>query len=140
VLDVDREYRERATAGDLPRVAPRHFNPQGNAWLPVLHTHRGRHRYTALFSNSERAHHLGRTRDWVIVICASGADTRQYTVITAERGRLRGRRIIPGRERQCAAHYLRCRSMGAGASPGEPRGSVGCSDPRHELATKDAGP
>ncbi len=37
ILDVDREYRERAAAGGLPTIAPRRFNPEGEAWLPVLH-------------------------------------------------------------------------------------------------------
>jgi hypothetical protein len=30
---------------------------------------------------------------------------RQCTVITAERGRLSGRRIVRGREDECARHY-----------------------------------
>ena len=29
LLDVDREYRERATAGTLRRIAPQRFNPTG---------------------------------------------------------------------------------------------------------------
>jgi len=67
LLDVDREYRQLAKQGKLPRVAPRRFNPTGDAWLPVLHTEReGRH-YTALYSNTARAHELGATRDWVVI-------------------------------------------------------------------------
>jgi hypothetical protein len=49
LLDVDREYREKAAAAQLQRIAPRRFNPTGEAWLPVLHTRRGPRRYTALF-------------------------------------------------------------------------------------------
>ena len=60
LLDVDREYRRRAKAGDLPMIAPRRFNPRGEAWLPVLHTSRGERHYTALFSNTALAHRLGR--------------------------------------------------------------------------------
>ncbi len=41
VLEVDRDYREKASAGALPRIAPKRFNPTGEAWLPVLHTRRG---------------------------------------------------------------------------------------------------
>ncbi|MEK6604891.1 MAG: helix-hairpin-helix domain-containing protein, partial [Nitrospirota bacterium] len=52
LLDVDREYRENAAAGSLRTIAPRRFNPDGEAWLPVLHTHRGPRHYTALFSNT----------------------------------------------------------------------------------------
>jgi putative hydrolase len=40
LLDVDREYREKANAGELHQIAPRRFNPKGEAWLPVLHTRR----------------------------------------------------------------------------------------------------
>jgi hypothetical protein len=36
LLDVDREYREKAAAGTLRTIAPRRFNPRREAWLPVL--------------------------------------------------------------------------------------------------------
>jgi DNA polymerase/3'-5' exonuclease PolX len=48
ILEVDREYRARAAAGELKKIAPRRFNPQGREWLPVLHTQRGTRHYTAL--------------------------------------------------------------------------------------------
>lgn len=50
MLDVDREYRQKAAAGELPLIAPQRFNPTGDHWLPVLHTSRGPRRYTALYS------------------------------------------------------------------------------------------
>jgi DNA polymerase/3'-5' exonuclease PolX len=53
LLDVDRKYR--AAADTLPKIAPRRFNPRGEAWLPVLHTRRGDWHFTALFSNTARA-------------------------------------------------------------------------------------
>ncbi len=59
--------------------------------------------YTALFSNSARAHRRGKTRDWV-VIYHDGGD-RQYTVITATRGPLKGRRIVVGRFAECERLY-----------------------------------
>lgn len=59
LLDVDRAYR--AAAGALAKIAPKRFNPAGEAWLPILHTERGPWRFTALFSNTARAHSLGRT-------------------------------------------------------------------------------
>jgi HSP20 family protein len=40
LLDVDREYREGVPSGELPRIAPRRFNPKREAWLPILHTRR----------------------------------------------------------------------------------------------------
>ncbi len=105
LLDVDREYREKAAAGSLRAIAPRRFNPSGEAWLPVLHTQRGPRHYTALFSNTARAHQLGRTRDWVILYFDEGDGEHQHTVITAQRDPMKGRRIVRGREPECEAHY-----------------------------------
>ena len=66
LLDVDREYRKKASADTLHKFAPRRFNPPGEAWLPVLHTHRGRRHYTPLFSNTARAHKKGKTHDCLL--------------------------------------------------------------------------
>ena len=102
LLDVDREYRQKAAAGELPLIAPRHFNPSGERWLPVLHTRRGVRRYTVLYSNTERAHRLGRTHDWVVIyVRTPGESEKQYTVISATRGVLRGHRVVAGHERAC---------------------------------------
>ncbi|WP_447974684.1 helix-hairpin-helix domain-containing protein [Nitrospira sp. Kam-Ns4a] len=105
LLDVDREYREKARAGWLRTIAPRRFNPSHEAWLPILHTQRGDRHYTVLFSNTARAHELGKTRDWVILYCDTGHGERQYTVITAQRNPWRGKRLVRGREAECAAYY-----------------------------------
>lgn len=102
LLDVDREYRAKAAAGELRLIAPRRFNPTGEAWLPVLHTRRGKRRYTALFSNTARAHRTGTTRDWVVLYVDGDTREQQFTVITASRGSLRGRRVVAGRNRECA--------------------------------------
>ncbi len=102
LLDVDREYREKAAAGELKLIAPRRFNPTGEAWLPVLHTQRGDRRYTALYSNTARAHRAGKTRDWVVVYGDDGLGEHQYTVMTAARGAHRGRRVVAGRELESA--------------------------------------
>jgi hypothetical protein len=67
VLDVDREYLYKVATRELPLIAPRRFNPTGEAWLPILHTTRGARHYTALFSNTARAHRAGRTKDWVVI-------------------------------------------------------------------------
>jgi len=101
LLDVDREYRDKVAAGGLQLIAPRRFNPTGEAWLPVLHTRRGRRRYTALFSNTARAHRAAKTRDWVVLYCDDGSHDNQYTVITAARGPLLGHRVVAGRESEC---------------------------------------
>jgi Holliday junction resolvasome RuvABC DNA-binding subunit len=105
ILDVDREYRAQAAQDSLPKIAPRRFNPKHESWLPVLHTRRGDRHYTALFSNTARAHELGRTHDWVVLYFDGRGAERQCTVITAERGPMRGRRIVRGRESECLRHY-----------------------------------
>jgi putative hydrolase len=101
LLDVDREYRDKAEAGMLPRIAPRRFNPTRESWLPVLHTRRGSRRYTAIYSNTVRAHRAGKTRDWVVLYADDGAGESRHTVITAAFGPLRGRRVVAGREDEC---------------------------------------
>jgi putative hydrolase len=103
LLDVDREYREKTAAGVLQRIAPRRFNPKRESWLPVLHTRRGARRYTAIFSNTARAHRAGKTRDWVVIYADDGVGESRHTVITAAFGPLRGRRVVAGREDECRA-------------------------------------
>jgi DNA polymerase (family X) len=106
LLDVDREYRERAAAGELPTIAPRRFNPSGEAWLPVLHAVRGDWHFTALFSNTAQAHQLGRTRDWVVLYFYDDEHAEgQHTVVTETHGALVGRRVVRGREADCRAYY-----------------------------------
>jgi DNA polymerase (family 10) len=109
LLDVDREYRQKAAAGELRLIAPRRFNPTGEAWLPVLHTARGTRHYTALYSNTARAHQAGATRDWVVLYSdddgGGGGGERRHTVITATRGDLAGHRVVAGREAECRTVY-----------------------------------
>ncbi|HVY91104.1 MAG TPA: helix-hairpin-helix domain-containing protein [Bryobacteraceae bacterium] len=105
LLDVDREYRTSAAAGRLRKIAPRRFNPKGEAWLPVLHTQRGERHYTALYSNTARAHELKKTRDWVVIYWDGTAGEHQSTVVTAHHGPLRGERVVRGREAECAEFY-----------------------------------
>jgi DNA polymerase (family 10) len=104
LLDVDREYRQKAERGLLPKIAPRRFNPTGEAWLPILHTERGDWRFTALFSNTALAHELSRVRDWVVIYFHQDSGPEgQRTVVTETRGALAGRRVVRGREAECLA-------------------------------------
>ena len=106
LLAVDATYRQGAEAGRLPTIAPKRFNPEGKSWLPVLHTSRNGWHFTALFSNTARAHELGRTRDWVVVYFYDDEHHEgQHTVVTETRGPLVGRRVVRGRESECRAHY-----------------------------------
>ena len=106
LLAVDREYREQATAGQLSLIAPKRFNPEGKAWLPILHTQRGDWHFTVLYSNTARAHELGRTHDWVVVY---GYDDHhqevQYTIVTETRGPLLGKRVVRGLAAACRTVY-----------------------------------
>jgi putative hydrolase len=106
LLDVDQEYREKAEAGSLRRIAPKRFNPTGEAWLPVLHTAREHWRFTALFSNTRKAHDLGKTKDWVVVYAHVDTEPEsQATVVTERLGPLSGRRVVRGREAECGLYY-----------------------------------
>lgn len=111
LLDADRLYREKAKKGDLKLIAPRRFNPTGAAWLPILHARRGDWHLTALYSNTARAHELGRTRDWVVVFFhrEDGPEAHR-TVVTETRGALAGLRVVRGREDECRAHYASFRA------------------------------
>jgi len=103
LLDVDREYRAAAAAGRLFKIAPRRFNPEHEAWLPILHLERDGFAFTAMYSNTELAHHLGRTHDWVIIYFHEPhGPEAQATVVTEHRGARRGHRVVRGRERECA--------------------------------------
>lgn len=114
ILDVDQEYREKAASGELRKIAPRRFNPQGQAWLPIMHVQRNDWHFTVLFSNTARAHELGRIRDWVILYFHTDHEPeRQCTVVTETRGRLVGKRVIRGRESECLAHYAAAGESGA---------------------------
>lgn len=107
LLDVDREYLRGVAHDTLHKISPRRFNPTHEAWLPILHTSRGLYHYTALFSNTARAHRVGKTRDWVVIYYDGAGQERLATVITAQHGALRGRRVVRGRELECEQYYLR---------------------------------
>jgi hypothetical protein len=106
LLEVDRDYRGRAEQGTLPLIAPRRFNPEGGASLPVLHTERGDWHFTLIYSNTARAHELNRTRDWVVVYFYDDHhEEGQCTIVTETRGALTGLRVVRGREPACRDYY-----------------------------------
>ncbi|WP_292473473.1 DNA-binding protein [Mesorhizobium sp.] len=99
LLQVDRMYRERAAAGQLRKIAPKRFNPTGDAWLPILHARHGDWHFTALFSNTQLAHQLGKTSDWVVIYYhKDGQLDGRCTVVTVTRGPSLGQRVVRGRE------------------------------------------
>jgi Helix-hairpin-helix domain len=100
------ERRTKLVRDALAGIAPRRFNPEGKAWLPLLHTqHRG-WTFTALFSNTAVAHQLGATGDWVVFFYQRGTETGQCTVVTERRGLMMGKRVVRGREAECRAFYF----------------------------------
>lgn len=107
LLKTDDQYRKKAQAGELPTIAPKRFNPSDEAWLPIMHTTQKGWHFTALYSNTARAHQLDRVNDWVII---SFHDDRhhegQHTVVTETRGTVTGRRVVRGREKECIEYYL----------------------------------
>jgi hypothetical protein len=106
LLEVDREYRLQAEQGKLPLIAPRRFNPEGRAWLPVLHTDRDGWHFTVMYSNTARAHELKRTHDWVVVYFYDDHHQEgQNTLVTESRGPLTGQRVVRGRELECREYY-----------------------------------
>jgi len=129
LLDVDSEYRRRASAGELPLIAPRRFNPGGVAWLPILHTTRGAWHFTALFSNTARAHELGTTHDWVVLYFEQDGREDQCTVVTERRGALAGRRVVRGREHDCRSYYSSGPSRRDSARKPRRRSQDGAPDP-----------
>jgi hypothetical protein len=106
LLEVDADYRAQARAGKLQNIAPKRFNPSGEAWLPIMHAHRGAWHYTALYSNTARAHELGKTRDWVVIYYYDDEHVEaQCTVVTETAGAQKGQRVVRGREPECAEYY-----------------------------------
>ncbi|NBD14482.1 MULTISPECIES: helix-hairpin-helix domain-containing protein [Corallococcus] len=107
LLKVDADYRRRAAAGELRRIAPKRFNPSGEAWLPVMREHVEGWTLRALFSNTALAHQQEATHDWVVIYFDQDDVEGQHTVVTSHVGPLNGRRVVRGREEECLAYYAR---------------------------------
>ena len=112
LLELDHRYRALADEGKLRRIAPRRFNPDGAAWLPILHDERQGWHFTVLYSNTALAHELGRTHDWVVIYFFRDGEEGRATVVTETRGPRRGARVVRGREQEDAHPAT------AGATPG----------------------
>lgn len=104
LLDVDRLYRERAAAGQLRLITPKRLNPEGQAWLPIMLARRDDWHFTVMWSNTARAHELGKTRDWLVVYFRKDDQPEgRCTIVTETRGKLAGQRVVRGREAECEA-------------------------------------
>jgi len=89
----------------LRKIAPKRFNPEGKAWLPILHTGREDWHFTVLFSNTAQAHKLNKTDDWVVIFYEKDGVEDQATVVTETRDELKGKRVVRGREQECKKYY-----------------------------------
>ena len=107
LLQLDRQYREKAERDELRRIAPKRFNPSGEAWLPIMERELPPWKVTLLFSNTKRAHELEKTRDWVVVYYEADHEQGQCTIMTAGSGHLNGKRVVRGRENECREYYAR---------------------------------
>lgn len=100
LLEVDAQYRYLAKAGQLRMVTPRRFNPEGKPWLPVMKLRKEGWSFNVLYSNTARAHELGKTHDWVVVYYEKvGEEVNwqgQCTIVTETRGARRGDRVVRG--------------------------------------------
>jgi DNA polymerase (family 10) len=105
LLALDADYRRRAEQDDLHKIAPKRFNPDNEAWLPIMHSERQGWDFTVLFSNTARAHDLNKTRDWVVIYYDRDGDEHQNTIVTETSGPLAGRRVVRGREAECRRYY-----------------------------------
>jgi hypothetical protein len=106
LLAMDRTYRELAAQDKLRKIAPRRFNPEHRTWLPVLHREMDGWTLTAMYSNTARAHRLGRTHDWIVIYYERDGDDGQCTVVPERAGSLSGKRVVRGREAECERYYV----------------------------------
>lgn len=96
LLEVDRQYQQLAKAGQLRMITPRRFNLDHKPWLPVMSLKKDGWSFDALYSNTARAHELGKTDDWVVVNYARDSQEGQCTVVTETQGVRRGQRVVRG--------------------------------------------
>jgi hypothetical protein len=122
LLSVDAEYRREVALGQLPKITPKRFNRNGEAWLPILHTERSGSHYTVLYSNTEHAHEAGAVGDWVIVHRDDPSERGQWTIMTSQFGSLAGRRLVLGHEAECISFY---KQHSEGADPDRGRSVAG---------------
>ena len=105
LLAADDAYRKKSQEGMLRKIAPRRFNPEGKAWLPIMNTESEGWLFTVMYSNTARAHELGRTHDWVVIFYERQGAQHSYTVVTEWQGVLAGKRVVRGREDECRLYY-----------------------------------
>jgi putative hydrolase len=108
LLKIDAIYRKKAQEGSLKTIAPRRFNPTGASWLPIFHYQDNNWQYRVMYSNTERAHRLHKSSDWVIVHAYDDMHHEFHrTIVTETRGPLKGKRVVRGYEAECMRYFQR---------------------------------
>jgi len=118
LLAIDARYRVLARLGQLSRVAPRRFNPEQKAWLPVMDTEIEGLWLRTMYSNSEQARQLARVTDWVVIVASREGHVFRYTVVTERYGTLSSLRVVRGHEPACRDYYRRLLSKSPNKSEG----------------------
>ena len=106
LLKIDKMYLRKAKEGSLKTIAPKRYNPSGTSWLPILqHKDRG-WQFRAMYSNTERAHRLHKSSDWVVIHAYDDTHHEFHrTIVTETRGPLKGKRVVRGYEDECLEFY-----------------------------------
>jgi hypothetical protein len=74
--------------------------------------------FAALYSSIQHAHELDKTCDWfVIYFDRDEAPEGQCTIVTAGHGALKGKRVVRGREDECARYYAGDNASRLGTTP-----------------------
>ena len=106
LLKVDSMYRKKAQEGSLKTIAPKKYNPSGASWLPILNYQDKNWEIRAMYSNTERAHRLHKSTDWVIIHAYNKMHHEfNNTIVTETRGPLKGKRVVRGHENECMTYY-----------------------------------
>ncbi|MPV58071.1 DNA-binding protein [Burkholderia sp. HI2761] len=107
LLYIDRQYRNKAAAGVLPRLRHRRLNADGYVPPPVMHMTKGGWHFTVLSQHAAmRTPEAGRPTDSVSLYFYDAVQCEhQRTVFTETVGALVGKRIVRGREMECRVYY-----------------------------------
>ena len=105
LLRLDYLYRNKVDRNELHKLRPQKNNPNKKSWLPIYHKELDGWNYTCLFSNTQKAHDLEMTKDWVVIHFEKEGKEGQCTVVTEYEGLLQGKRVIRGREEECMKYY-----------------------------------
>ena len=89
--------------------------------------------FTVLFSNTQKAHELQKTNDWVVVYFHTVSEPEaKCAIVTEARGPLEGERVVRGREGDCIACYAETDGRG-GVMDELPRSQGLQSEPELQL-------